>query len=253
MSELIQSVKNGEIQKTNNSSETSTSEKAGGELGKDAFLQLLVTQMRYQDPLNPMDNTEYISQLATFSQLEQMQNMSSSLANTQAFSLVGQNVILKTNDSTSDASGYVTGKVDYVYVTGTTTKLSVNGKLYSYDQLDTVLDNDYVVESNLPSVTEAKLEYDGSSPKDQSFTVTLGAGDTIANQVAVLIGETKIDSSNISLADNKVTINKEAFRELENGSYKVSVIFNDSLYTVVDDELSLTVKNQQQADKEEVV
>ena len=48
-------------------------------LGKDAFLQLLVTQMRYQDPLNPQDNAEYLSQLAQFSALEQMTNVSKGL------------------------------------------------------------------------------------------------------------------------------------------------------------------------------
>ena len=48
-------------------------------LGKDAFLQLLVTQMQYQDPLDPQDNSEYLSQLAQFSALEQMSNVSSSL------------------------------------------------------------------------------------------------------------------------------------------------------------------------------
>ena len=49
------------------------------ELGKDAFLQLLVTQMQYQDPLDPQDNSEYLSQLAQFSALEQMTNVADSL------------------------------------------------------------------------------------------------------------------------------------------------------------------------------
>ena len=48
-------------------------------LGKDAFLQLLVTQLQHQDPTAPMDNTEYISQLAQFSSLEQTQNMTKAI------------------------------------------------------------------------------------------------------------------------------------------------------------------------------
>lgn len=48
---------------------------AGGGLDKDTFLQLLVTQMGNQDPLNPQDNSQQIAQLAQFSSLEQMTNM----------------------------------------------------------------------------------------------------------------------------------------------------------------------------------
>lgn len=53
--------------------------KANDELGKDAFLQLLVTQLRHQDPLAPQDNGEYIAQLAQFSSLEQMTNVANNL------------------------------------------------------------------------------------------------------------------------------------------------------------------------------
>lgn len=60
-------------------SKTDTSSIDNDGLGKDAFLQLLVTQLRYQDPLSPMDNSEFIAQMAQFSSLEQMQNMNNNL------------------------------------------------------------------------------------------------------------------------------------------------------------------------------
>lgn len=53
--------------------------KKNDELGKDAFLQLLVTQLRNQDPLEPQDNSSYIAELAQFSSLEQMTNVVTSL------------------------------------------------------------------------------------------------------------------------------------------------------------------------------
>ncbi|MEL3960524.1 flagellar hook assembly protein FlgD [Lysinibacillus endophyticus] len=49
------------------------------ELGKDAFLQILITQLQNQDPTQPMDDKEFISQMAQFSSLEQMQNMTTAM------------------------------------------------------------------------------------------------------------------------------------------------------------------------------
>ncbi|WP_088041221.1 flagellar hook assembly protein FlgD [Bacillus sp. EAC] len=62
-------------------SDSKTSTKDGNNLGKDDFLKLLMAQMRNQDPLNPMQDKDYIAQLATFSSLEQMTNMNTSLNN----------------------------------------------------------------------------------------------------------------------------------------------------------------------------
>ena len=80
---------------TGSSAATETS--PNSELGQDAFLKLLLTQMENQNPLDPSDPTEFLSQLATFSSLEQMSNISDgidSLANLQASGLSMQNVNL---------------------------------------------------------------------------------------------------------------------------------------------------------------
>jgi len=67
------------VQGVNNNSSSYTSPQASGGMGKDDFLQLMITQLKYQDPLNPMDGTEYASQLAQFTSLEQLTNLNDSV------------------------------------------------------------------------------------------------------------------------------------------------------------------------------
>lgn len=123
-------------------------EKAGGALDKDAFLQLLVAQMKYQDPLQPTSNTEYISQLATFSELEEMQNVSASMDMSRANALVGQYVFMNVTDSNGKTT-YPEGQVDYVVYQGGKIYLSVNEQLYNIDDLDTVADPEYLLATRL--------------------------------------------------------------------------------------------------------
>lgn len=63
------------------------------QLGKDDFLKLLITQLSQQDPTNPMKDQDFIAQMATFSSLEQMKNISSGISrmeSKQSYSLVGK-------------------------------------------------------------------------------------------------------------------------------------------------------------------
>ena len=139
-------VSDGVVQTTTASSVSlsqTTSSSSSSSLDKDAFLQLLVAQMKYQDPLEPTDNTEYISQLATFSELEEMQNMVTGMTLQRASGLVGQEVVLKVTSDATGATSVVSGQVDYVVYENNKAYVSVDESLYSVDDVYEVIDSNY--------------------------------------------------------------------------------------------------------------
>lgn len=78
------------------------------QLGKDDFLKLLITQLTNQDPTSPMEDTQFISQMAQFSSLEQMTNMNESfnklagmISSSQAASVLGRTVEVDVGDTTT--------------------------------------------------------------------------------------------------------------------------------------------------------
>ncbi len=105
------------------------------EMGKDEFLKILITQLQNQDPTSPMEDKEFIAQMAQFSTLEQMTNMVQNfsalagvLKSSEAQAMVGKNV------SIADGDKLVTGTVNQV-VRGDFPLLLVNGKYYDLDQV----------------------------------------------------------------------------------------------------------------------
>ena len=143
-------------------------------LGYDEFLKLLTAEMQYQDPLEPTSNTDYVAQMATFSQLEATLSMKESLTTSSdntiksmANQLVGQEVVVKDDES---KTGYADGIVDYVMYEDGEIYISVNDKLYSIDKLDTISTKDYyeaVVSANtlhsmitsLPPINDITYSY----------------------------------------------------------------------------------------------
>lgn len=141
---IVAPIEDGKVvESASQNSLRNTSKASGGQMDKDAFLQLLVAQMKYQDPLQPTSNTEYVAQYAQFSQVEQMQNMSSSMDLQRASALVGQEVYIKTTSSSGETK-YVQGKVDYVVFENNKAYLSINEELYSLEDLDTIADEAYL-------------------------------------------------------------------------------------------------------------
>ena len=138
----------GTVPWTTNASSTSsattstTTVNDASSLGKDDFLKLLITQLQSQDPTNPMDDKEFISQMASFSSLEQMQNLnknfeslSSTITNSllpqlllqQSSNLIGKQVSYPGTDDKGN-SVTLTGLVDKITVKEGKPYCSINGK-----------------------------------------------------------------------------------------------------------------------------
>jgi flagellar basal-body rod modification protein FlgD len=121
-------------------------------LDKNSFLKLLVTQLAKQDPTNPMNDREFISQMAQFSSLEQMNNVANSmnkLRASQANQLIGKMVMGKDFVTEKPVQGIVTSSI---YSPNGDVLLKVNGRHIKLDDISEVTEVT-PIQHNLPNVS----------------------------------------------------------------------------------------------------
>lgn len=111
--------------------QTATRRPAAGALGKDEFMQLLVAQLRYQDPMRPMEDRDFAAQLAQFSALEQMAELARWQRLSFSMGLVGRQV------TASVDGAEVTGTVAGIRLKDGRPLLLVGGREVELDQLRT--------------------------------------------------------------------------------------------------------------------
>ena len=205
-------VQDGKIQESASAASIANSRNTkNGNYDKDTFLHLLVAEVQNQDPLEPTTNTEWVSQYATFSELESMQNMSASYDLSRASGLVGKTVVMNVGND-ADGASLVQGRVDYVTYENNKAYLSIEGQLYSIEDLYNVLDTEYLNAyvkvsawskklSELPSVIgsitldhkdtvlELAAAYDSMSEYEQGFVSSddLQKMQLIVNRMSELI------------------------------------------------------------------
>ena len=167
-----------------------TSETQNSVMGKEDFLQLLVTQLQNQDPLNPADATEFTSQLATFSSLEQLQNINSTLkgvstsqtvlTNSQAVDYIGKQI-----QAIGDQIYMQDGQADPIVFDVADDAAGVYVKIYNQY-------GEYVQDLELGSMSSGQhsiqwdgLDHQGKTAADGAYQYDVAAIDADGNTVSV--------------------------------------------------------------------
>jgi flagellar basal-body rod modification protein FlgD len=177
----------------------------GKSLGQDDFLKILVAQMSNQDPMEPTGNAEFLAQMAQFTMLEQIKEMSASFSTSQAYSMVGKYVYVQNGDD-----GLIFGKVDGVVKEKGTNYLLIGGKTYDAADVAGVMDStavesgpggDILESANLIgcTVTASVTAEDGTAtPVTGEVSRIVVQDDTIY----AVVGEQKIPVSDITEISN---------------------------------------------------
>lgn len=191
--------------------------------GRDDFLKLLATQLRYQNPLNPMNSTEFTAQLAQFSSLEQLQNVSDQF----------HDLLLYQNSLQNTLSAGLIGKV--VRVSGDTLRLRGTATLgYSLTE-DASNGTIRIYDSGGKLVREISLPHQAAG-----------------NQIYVWDGR---DSGGNTLPDGEYTFSIEAFdnernpitaRTLAYGTVTGITFENNVTYLVIDEKIKVQLGNIQE-------
>lgn len=135
-------------------SQNTMSDAVGNVMGKEQFLELLVAEMKYQDPLDPKQDKEFIAELAQFSSLEQAQNMNTNMeqfisnqlvSNNFGFlNFIGKNVEYKFADidpnSGEEFMNVAQGKIDVINVEGDIPKFFVGGYEIEMEAINKIID-----------------------------------------------------------------------------------------------------------------
>ncbi len=140
---LLAPVVDGKLQTSTASSDSLAKSSNKSSVDSDTFLTLLVAEMQNQDPLEPTSNTEWVSQYATFTQVEQMTEMGESMDLLRANSMIGKEVVMKVTSESTGQTSYKRGTVDYVTVEDGEALLVIDEERYSISDLDSVASEEY--------------------------------------------------------------------------------------------------------------
>lgn len=153
---------------------TQNKRKVGGmTIDSETFLKLLVTQMQYQNPLEPQNDTQFVAQLAQMSSLEQMQSTNGSLTNLQAYSMVGKYIYAQITDPKTGTVSEHMGQVKSVVLH--------SGKPYLVLDKDTAIPLEQVTEVIDPAIFVKPTTDPTTGPTTGSTTSTTSGASSTAS------------------------------------------------------------------------
>ena len=204
---LVAPYVDGKLQTSTTSSDSLNSKSSNSVVDSDTFLTLLVAEMQNQDPLEPTSNTEWVSQYATFTQVQQISEMADSMDLVRANNLIGKEVVMKVTSSSTGETSYKRGVVDYVVVEEGKPLLVIDEAKYSLSDLDTVASKEYfnaydkytefakkvaalpslkVVDKSYQNTVQNIMDlYNGMSDYEKNYLRTYAAGDIASYEAYV--------------------------------------------------------------------
>ena len=204
---LVAPYVDGKLQTSTTSSDSLGSKSSNSVVDSDTFLTLLVAEMQNQDPLEPTSNTEWVSQYATFTQVQQISEMADSMDLVRANNLIGKEVVMKVTSSSTGETSYKRGVVDYVVVEEGKPLLLIDEAKYSLSDLDTVASEEYfnaydkytefakkvaalpslkLIDKSYQNTVQNIMDlYNGMSDYEKNYLKTYAAGDIASYEAYV--------------------------------------------------------------------
>ncbi len=223
------------IQQIIDETASSAGSRKTGELGKDDFLNLLVTQLRYQDPLNPTDDKEFIGQMAQFSALEQMQNLNTSFTATKAYALIGKTITANIKDSSTNETTIIQGDVSSIKSDGGKYYAVVRGTDVPVESITDVTDSAYS-QNNLSAYTNLiGCNVNGIAYNSEDGDMIKVNGKVIALQKGVYEDYAVMDGVSVEIAGLDTTVKttdpdyvKNKLQEAYESGKEIDIIIKDS-------------------------